>query len=168
MKRQHKVNFGWQRPAEPISDSYQRELDRTADKAEIRWRRAQRALERAEKAKEQAEARARQEPTPQTLADRDEARMAVLARLAELREIEALMRPGNRTAQFRDDLAVLMANGARASDVIRAAVHDRAEAYRRAHDYGDVPDGTDPVIRGCTYSGELRPVQAGPMGGSTA
>lgn len=96
MKRQHKVNFGWQRPAELISDSYQRELDRTADKAEIRWRRAQRALERAEKAKEQAEARARQEPTPQTLADRDEARMAVLARLAELREIEALMRPGNR------------------------------------------------------------------------
>jgi hypothetical protein len=96
MKRQHKVNFGWQRPAEPISDSYQRELDRTADKAEIRWRRAQRALERAERAKEQAEARARQEPTPQTLADRDEARMAVLARLAELREIEALMRPGNR------------------------------------------------------------------------
>jgi hypothetical protein len=65
--------------------------------------------------------------------------------------------PVHLTAQFRDDLAVLMANGARASDVIRQAVHHAAEAYRRARDYADVPDGTDPVITGCTYAGETRP-----------
>ncbi|MFI0897737.1 hypothetical protein [Streptomyces sp. NPDC020983] len=65
--------------------------------------------------------------------------------------------PVHLTADFRADLAVLMANGARASDVIRAAVHHAANAYRRAHDYGDVPEGTDPVITGCTYRGEARP-----------
>lgn len=65
--------------------------------------------------------------------------------------------PVHLTPQFRDDLAVLMANGARASDVIRAAVADRADAYRRAWEHGDVPPDQDPVIRGCTYSGEPRP-----------
>jgi hypothetical protein len=65
--------------------------------------------------------------------------------------------PVHLTPGFRDDLAVLMANGARASDVIRTAVHHAADAYRRAHNYGDVPHDQDPVIRGCTYSGETRP-----------
>jgi hypothetical protein len=65
--------------------------------------------------------------------------------------------PVHLTAQFRDDLAVLMANGARASDVIRAAVHHAAEAYRRAWNYGDVPADQDPHVTGCTYRGETRP-----------
>lgn len=65
--------------------------------------------------------------------------------------------PVHLTPGFRDDLAVLMANGARASDVIRAAVADRADAYRRAWEHGDVPTDTDPVIRGCTYDGEPHP-----------
>jgi hypothetical protein len=65
--------------------------------------------------------------------------------------------PVHITEQFRDDLAILMANGQRASDVIRAAVHHAAEAYRRAWDYGDVPADQDPVITGCTYAGETRP-----------
>jgi hypothetical protein len=67
--------------------------------------------------------------------------------------------PVHLTPQFRDDLAILMANGARASDVIRAAVHHAADAYRRARDYADVPDGTDPVITGCTYASEALPAQ---------
>jgi hypothetical protein len=65
--------------------------------------------------------------------------------------------PVHLTPAFRDDLAVLMANGARASDVIRQAVHHAAEAYRRARDYGDVAPGADPEITGCTYAGEARP-----------
>ena len=64
--------------------------------------------------------------------------------------------PVHLTPGFRDDLAVLMANGARASDVVRDAVHHMADAYRRGDDYGDVADGTDPVITGCTYDGEPR------------
>jgi hypothetical protein len=76
--------------------------------------------------------------------------------------------PVHLTPAFRDDLAVLMANGARASDVIRAAVADRADAYRRAWEHGDVPPDTDPTIRGCTYSGELRPSAPAAVGGSGA
>jgi hypothetical protein len=67
--------------------------------------------------------------------------------------------PVHLTPGFRDDLAVLMANGARASDVIRQAVHHAADAYRRARDYGDVPDDQDPVITGCTYASEALPAQ---------
>lgn len=63
------------------------------------------------------------------------------------------------TPDFRDDLTILMRNGTRASDAIRQAVHHMADAYRRAWDTGDLPPDTDPTIRSCTYSGELRPVQ---------
>lgn len=92
MKRTHKINHGWQRPAEPISEAYQRELDRTAAKAETRWRRAQRAFERAQQAQQRAEERALTNATPRVIAARDEARRIVLQRLSELREIEELMR----------------------------------------------------------------------------
>lgn len=65
--------------------------------------------------------------------------------------------PVHLTPQFRDDLAILMRNGARASDVIRAAVHHAANAHRRAHDYGDVPPDQDPRITHAVYAGELLP-----------
>jgi hypothetical protein len=65
--------------------------------------------------------------------------------------------PVHLTPGFRDDLAVLMANGQRASDVIRQAVHHAAEAYRRARDYGDVPHDTAPRITQAVYAGETLP-----------
>lgn len=65
--------------------------------------------------------------------------------------------PVHLTPAMRDDLAVLMANGARASDVIRAAVAHMANAYRRAHEYGDVPTDQDPQITGTRYAGEPLP-----------
>jgi hypothetical protein len=74
----------------------------------------------------------------------------------------------HRTPAFRDDLAILTRNGASEADAIRAAVQHMADAYRRAWDYGDVAEGTDPVITGCTYSGELRPGAPAPVGGSDA
>lgn len=92
MKRTHKINHGWQRPPEHISEAYQHEIDRTTAKAETRWRQAQKAVERAEKAKERAEQRAALKPTPEALAARDEARRLVLQRLDELHQIESLMR----------------------------------------------------------------------------
>lgn len=55
------------------------------------------------------------------------------------------------TPDFRADLTILMSTGATATDAIRTAVRDRADAYRRAWDYGDVPPGTAPHITGCTY-----------------
>lgn len=92
MKRQHKVNFGWQRPEEQISEAYQRQIDRSTEKAEVRWRRAQKAAERAQRAAERAGRRAEQKPTRQALAAREEAQRLVALRLAELREVEGLMR----------------------------------------------------------------------------
>lgn len=92
MKRQHKINHGWQRPSEPITPEYQHEIDRSLDKAETRYRQAQKALARAEKARDRAERRAARHPEPQTIAARDEARRLVLQRLDELRTIEDLMR----------------------------------------------------------------------------
>lgn len=97
MKLKHKINHGWQRPSEPISETYQREIDRATDKAEVRWRRAQKAVERAEKAKERAEQRAAKKPTVQTIAARDTARRMLLRRLDELRQIEELMRTPTNT-----------------------------------------------------------------------
>lgn len=84
MKLKHKINFGWAPPSEPITESYQREIDATLRRAEKAWRRAQQAAERAERL-------AAKRPDPETIASRDRARMAVLARLDELREIEKLM-----------------------------------------------------------------------------
>jgi hypothetical protein len=55
------------------------------------------------------------------------------------------------------DLATLTTNGNQPSDAVRAAVRHMADAYRRAWEHGDVPADTDPVIRSCTYAGELRP-----------
>lgn len=85
MKRHHKVNHGWERPNEPISDRYQSELDTALRKAERAHRKAQQNVERAERL-------AAKRPTPETIAARDEARRLVLARLDELRQIELLMR----------------------------------------------------------------------------
>lgn len=97
MKRQHKINHGWQRPSDPITPEYQREIDRSVNKAESKWRQAQKAVQRAEKAAARAELRATRKPGPETIAARDEARRLVLQRLAELREIEALMRTPTHT-----------------------------------------------------------------------
>ncbi|WKD36532.1 hypothetical protein [Streptomyces xanthophaeus] len=91
MKRTHKINHGWQRTADPISEAYQHELDRTAAKAETRWRQAQKAVERAQQAQQRAEQQALKKATPRTIAARDEARRLVLQRLSELRQIEELM-----------------------------------------------------------------------------
>lgn len=85
MKLRHKINHGWQRPSDPVSDRYQRQIDASLRKAEKAWRKAQKAVERAERV-------ASQRPTPETIAARDEARRLVLQRLDELREIEELMR----------------------------------------------------------------------------
>jgi hypothetical protein len=92
MKRQHKINHGWQRPSDPITPEYQHQIDRATNKAETKWRQAQKAVQRAEKAAARAELRATRKPSPETIADRDRARMLVLRRLDELRQIEELMR----------------------------------------------------------------------------
>lgn len=68
------------------------------------------------------------------------------------------------TPDMHDDLTILMRNGASVTDIIRAAVRDRADAYRRAWDYADTPHDQAPVITGCTYDGDTRPGQH-PMGG---
>lgn len=75
--------------------------------------------------------------------------------------------PVRVTRDFRDDLTVLMSTGATLTDVIRAAVRDRADAYRRAWDHGDVSPGTAPVIR-VHYAGEIIPARQTSVGGSTA
>lgn len=90
MKLSHKVNFGHRPNPEPITDAYQSEIDAAHRRAEKAWRKAQKAVERAERI-------AAAKPDPVTIAARDHARMAVLSRLAELREIEELMRA--RTGQ---------------------------------------------------------------------
>jgi hypothetical protein len=72
------------------------------------------------------------------------------------------------TTDLRNDLAVLMANGARATDVIRDAVRATADAHRRAWDYGDVPPDTDPRITQALYAGETLPCGHRAMGGSGA
>ncbi|MER7053459.1 hypothetical protein [Streptomyces sp. NPDC000351] len=84
MKLKHKINHGWQRPSEPVTDRYQREVDASLRKAEKAWRKAQKAAERAERT-------AASHPNPESIAARDEARRVVLQRLDELREIEELM-----------------------------------------------------------------------------
>ncbi|MER5843188.1 hypothetical protein ABT099_23410 [Streptomyces prasinus] len=84
MKLKHKINHGWQRPSEPVTDRYQREVDASLRKAEKAWRRAQKAVERAER-------QAAQHPSPEAIAARGEARRLVLQRLDELRQIEELM-----------------------------------------------------------------------------
>ena len=92
MKRQHKINHGWQRPSDPITPEYQHEIDRSISKAETKWRQAQKAVQRAKQAQARAELRASRKPCPETIAVRDEARRLVLQRLDELRQIEELMR----------------------------------------------------------------------------
>ncbi|MEU3432396.1 hypothetical protein [Streptomyces sp. NPDC006863] len=92
MKLHHKINHGWQRPSDPVSETYQREVDRSVEKSEVKWRRAQKAVERATKAKERAERRAAEKPTPTLLAAQEAARRLLLQRLDELRQIEVLMR----------------------------------------------------------------------------
>jgi hypothetical protein len=62
--------------------------------------------------------------------------------------------PVRLTADFRDDLALLMRHGTSATDVIRTAVRTMADAHRRAHDYGDVPHDQAPRITQAVYAGE--------------
>lgn len=96
MKRQHKINHGWQRPAEPIGEAYQRQIDRSTEKAETRWRQAEKAVERAQKAAERADKQAARKPTARTIAARNAAQSLVARRLEELRQIEALMQAPQR------------------------------------------------------------------------
>lgn len=67
---------------------------------------------------------------------------------------------------MHDDLAVLLTPGGTLADVVRDALRNMADAYRRAWDMGDVPHGTAPVIR-VHYSGEIVPARTAPVGGST-
>ncbi|MFZ3569265.1 hypothetical protein ACNYS0_20145 [Streptomyces sp. BH034] len=53
---------------------------------------------------------------------------------------------------MRDDLAVVMRAHGEAADPVRRAVRLLADAYRRAWDYGDVPDGTAPRILSVRYA----------------
>ncbi|AQS70865.1 hypothetical protein [Streptomyces pactum] len=96
MKLKHKINHGWQRPPEPISEAYQRQVDRSTEKAETRHRQAQKAVERAQRAAQRADKQAARKPTARTLAARDEAQRLVAQRLEELRKIEALMHAPQR------------------------------------------------------------------------
>lgn len=86
MKITHRLNPGYFRESGPVvlSDRYQSEVDASVRKAEKAWRAAEKALARAE-----VVAARRQEPHLITL--RDEARVAVLQRLDELRTLQELM-----------------------------------------------------------------------------
>jgi hypothetical protein len=57
-----------------------------------------------------------------------------------------------RDEDDRDDLATLMRAHGEAADPVRLAVRLLADAYRRAWDYGDVPDGTPPHILAVRYA----------------
>lgn len=72
-------------PPEPISERYAEELASARRKAERAWRAAERRMRTIER-------KASKAPTPELLSLRDQARLQVLARLAELREVEKLMR----------------------------------------------------------------------------
>lgn len=57
------------------------------------------------------------------------------------------------TDDMRDDLAVIMrAHGGTYGDPVRLAIRHLADAYRRAWDYQEVPDGTPPHIIGIRYA----------------
>jgi len=96
MKLHHKINHGWERPSEPISDRYQAEIDASMRKAEKAWRKAQKAAERAERIAER-------KPEPATITARDNARAEMVRRYDELRRIEALMQqaPAGRSPQYQ-------------------------------------------------------------------
>lgn len=87
MKMTHKINHGWfpTGPTDRFDAAYERELAETLRKVEKRHRVAQKRLALAERL---ADLR----PEPRTLQELRDARTDVLARLGELREIEALMR----------------------------------------------------------------------------
>ncbi|MGW7514797.1 hypothetical protein ACWGJ2_04315 [Streptomyces sp. NPDC054796] len=53
---------------------------------------------------------------------------------------------------MRDDLAVLMHAHGEAAEPLRKAVRLLADAYRRAWDYTDAPDGTAPHIIAVRYA----------------
>ncbi len=82
MKLTHKLNFGWSPPTPDVVD--EKGVEKALRKAAKAWRKSQQALERAERV-------AVQRPSPDALAAVRSARDVVLERLAELREIEALM-----------------------------------------------------------------------------
>jgi hypothetical protein len=106
LKVRHKVNHGWVRPEAPMTAEYEAEVAAALRKAEKAWRKAQKALERAEKA-------AATRPDPTTRAALDEARWLVLARLDELRQIEALMQaaPAGRAPRFEGVLKARHVHG---------------------------------------------------------
>ena len=56
------------------------------------------------------------------------------------------------TEDMRDDLAVVMRAHGDAAGPTRLALGLLAEAYRRAWDHGDVPDGTAPHIIAVRYA----------------
>ncbi|MFI8850767.1 hypothetical protein ACIGW3_11365 [Streptomyces sp. NPDC053499] len=53
---------------------------------------------------------------------------------------------------MRDDLAVLMRAHGNAADPVRLAVHLLANAYRRAWECAEVPDGTAPHVIAVRYA----------------
>lgn len=65
-------------------------------------------------------------------------------------------RPSVRVGQdLSDDFAVIMSvsdSTTTVSDIVRDCVRHVADAYRRAWDYGDVPEGTAPTILGVYYA----------------
>ncbi|BBB00586.1 hypothetical proteinhypothetical protein [Actinacidiphila reveromycinica] len=69
--------------------------------------------------------------------------------------------------QLHDDLVTLLTPGAELSSIVRCILHDTAEAYRRAHDLGDVPHDTAPDLR-IHYRGEQVPTLPMPPGARTA
>lgn len=73
------------RPAEPMSERYEQELDAARRKAHRAWKAAERNLRSIER-------KAAKTPTPEVVSLRDHTRLEVLARLDELRRIEELMR----------------------------------------------------------------------------
>jgi hypothetical protein len=92
MKLHHKINHGWVRPSEPITDRYAAEIEAARQRAEKACRQAERSAQRAERQSERS-------PSPEAFRARDDARMEVLRRYDELREIEALMQQAPATGQ---------------------------------------------------------------------
>jgi hypothetical protein len=73
---------------DPVDAAYEAEVQQTLARAEARWRRAQHAAERLERRIERLEA---QRGTAAITRELDNARMELLRRYDELRELEQLM-----------------------------------------------------------------------------
>lgn len=98
-RSRHRVPTITEIRSDPIDDRYQREVDHSVAKLEQRYRRAQKALDAAERRAERA--RTQRRPIKASVADLER---AVEDRRRELREIEALMMPAaynNRDSRRR-------------------------------------------------------------------